>query len=220
MSPGQRRRTPTLTLVASSDSGSTADAACAGDKPNRNRDWSGLMARAQDGDRQAYRALLEDMTPFLRALAARCFKAPGDIEDAVQDVLLTVHAVRHAYDPRRPFGPWLVAIANRRIIDRLRRQIRARSREIELTAEHETFSAHQANLQPSFDETSDEAALHKAIEILPPDQRQAIRLLKLGEMSLKEAALASGRSVSALKVATHRAIKSLRKMLRQPSETP
>jgi RNA polymerase sigma-70 factor, ECF subfamily len=90
-----------------------------------------------------------------------------------------------------------------------------------LTAEHETFSAHQTNLQSNLAETSaDEAVLHAAIEHLPPDQRQAIRLLKLKEMSLNEAALASGKSVSALKVATHRAIKSLRKLLRQPSQTP
>jgi RNA polymerase sigma-70 factor (ECF subfamily) len=39
-------------------------------------------------------------------------------------------------------------------------------------------------------------------------------------MSLKEAAAASGRSISALKVATHRAIKSLRKRLRQSDEMP
>lgn len=64
------------------------------------------MARAQDGDRQAYRILLEDATPFLRALAGRCFKETADVEDVVQDVLLTVHAVRQTYDPRRPFGPW------------------------------------------------------------------------------------------------------------------
>jgi RNA polymerase sigma-70 factor (ECF subfamily) len=186
---------------------------------NRSRDWSGLMARAQDGDRHAYRTLLEDMTPYLRALAARCFKEPSDTEDTVQDVLLTVHAVRHTYDPGRPFGPWIVAIANRRIIDRLRRQMRARSREIELSAEHETFSPDAANFQ--FEDTSaDSAALHAAITALPRDQREAISLLKLKEMSLKEAALASGRSVSALKVATHRAIKSLRKRLRQSSETP
>jgi RNA polymerase sigma-70 factor, ECF subfamily len=221
MSPGRRSRTPPLKLVASSgpaspQPGRAGDARAAGE-----RDWSQLMARAQDGDRGAYRALLEDITPYLRALATRCFRDGGDIEDAVQDVLLTVHAVRHAYDPGRPFGPWLVAIANRRIIDRLRRQMRARSREIELTAEHETFSPHQANLQSDFGGTSaDEAVLHAAIEQLPPDQRQAIRLLKLKEMSLKEAALASGKSVSALKVATHRAIKSLRKLLRQPGETP
>jgi RNA polymerase sigma-70 factor, ECF subfamily len=219
MSPGRRRRTPPLTLVTSSAAsgalpGRGGDAAVA-------RDWSQLMARTQDGDRDAYRVLLEDITPYLRALASRCFREGADIEDAVQDVLLTIHAVRHAYDPGRPFGPWLVAIANRRIIDRLRRQMRARSREIELTAAHETFSAHPANLQSNFGDTSaDEAVLHAAIEHLPPDQRQAIRLLKLKEMSLSEASAASGKSVSALKVATHRAIKSLRKLLRQPSDTP
>ena len=130
MSPGLRRRRSPVTLVASS-----AGPAPVGDERNtsRPRDWSGLMARAQNGDRLAYRTLLEEMTPYLRMLAARCFREPSDAEDAVQDVLLTIHAVRHTYDPGRPFGPWLVAIAHRRIIDRLRRQIRVRSREIELS---------------------------------------------------------------------------------------
>jgi len=222
MSSAGRRREPPFKLVASSGSAGAAGVGRAGDERNapRRRDWSSLMARAQDGDRHAYRVLLEDMTPYLRALAARCFKDPGDIEEAVQDVLLTVHAIRRTYDPGRPFGPWLVAIANRRIIDRLRRQMRARSREIEFLPEHETFLPDQANLPSSFDDTADERALHAAIDNLPPDQRQAISLLKLREMSLKEAAVASGRSVAALKVATHRAIKSLRKMLQPPSETP
>jgi RNA polymerase sigma-70 factor (ECF subfamily) len=42
-------------------------------------------------------------------------------------------------------------------------------------------------------------------------------MLKLNEMSLKEAAAASGRSIPALKVASHRAINSLRRMLKQHS---
>jgi RNA polymerase sigma-70 factor (ECF subfamily) len=163
--------------------------------------------------------LLQDITPYLRALASRYFKEKSDVEDAVQDALLTVHAIRHTYDPGRPFGPWLVAIANRRIIDRLRRQTRTRLREVELSPEHETFLPEAANFH-SEEATADEAALHAAITVLPRDQREAISLLKLKEMSLKEAALASGRSVSALKVATHRAIKSLRKRLRQSEETP
>jgi RNA polymerase sigma-70 factor (ECF subfamily) len=179
------------------------------------RDWSRLMAHAQDGDRQAYRTLLEDVTPYLRSIAGRCLKQAGDIEDAVQDILLTLHMVRHAYDPGRPFGPWLLAIANRRIIDRLRRETRKKAREIELGPEHETFDEPAANLNEAI---SDAASLHEAIEQLPPDQRQAIRMLKLSEMSLKEAAEASGRSVAALKVATHRAVKSLRKLLTRKSE--
>jgi RNA polymerase sigma-70 factor (ECF subfamily) len=55
--------------------------------------------------------------------------------------------------------------------------------------------------------------LEVAIEKLPPMQKQAIRLLKIKEMSLKEAATATGMSIASLKVATHRALKNLRNML-------
>jgi RNA polymerase sigma-70 factor, ECF subfamily len=139
------------------------------------------------------------------------------LKTVVQDILLTVHLLLHAYDPARPFGPWLLAIANRRIIDRLRRETRRRAREVELSIEHETFADPETNLHK---ETLDEAALGQAIEQLPPDQRQTITMLKLKEMSLKEAAAASGRSIPALKVATHRAIKSLRRLLKSQGDLP
>jgi RNA polymerase sigma-70 factor (ECF subfamily) len=168
------------------------------------------MARAQGGDRDAYRRLLEDVAPYLRSIAARHLRNSWDIEDVVQEVLLTVHAVRHTYDPARPFGPWLVAIANRRAVDALRRQGRSRAREVVLETEHETFAVPQANLAEA---ASDGRVLRDAVAQLPPGQRDAIRMLKLKEMSLKEAAAVSGMTVAALKVATHRALKSLRKVL-------
>ena len=65
-----------------------------------------------------------------------------------------------------------------------------------------------------FGDKSADLALVGAIDKLPPDQRAAIKMLKLEEMSLKEASRATGRSVAALKVATHRAIKNLRKLLK------
>ena len=52
------------------------------------------------------------------------------------------------------------------------------------------------------------------METLPEGQRTAIELTKLKELSLKEAAGKSGMSVAALKVASHRAIKALRGMLK------
>jgi len=210
MAVGRHNPNVSLALVSESIAGG----------PRRSgdaEDWSTLMARAQDGDRQAYRALLEGITPYIKLLAGRCFREPTDIDDAVQDVLLTIHVVRHAYDPARPFGPWLAAIANRRIIDRLRRETRRKAREVTLSAEHETFVDATTNHNPG---TFDEAMLAQAIDRLSPEQRQTISMLKLKEMSLKEAAAASGRSVVALKVATHRALKSLRRMLKQQSERP
>ena len=173
------------------------------------------MARAQDGDAAAYRWVLEEMTPYLRSTAELRHRDASDIEDAVQDVLLTVHSIRHTYDPKRPFGPWLGAIANRRLVDRLRRQGRTRARETPFTAAHETFAEPQANLE----EISNRHRLLGAVDRLPPIQRQAIRMLKLREMSLKEAATASGTSIASLKVATHRALISLRKMLTNRSDT-
>jgi RNA polymerase sigma factor (sigma-70 family) len=222
MPTGRYGRNRGLRLVVS-PTPAAGQLSAAGDAqlPNGTLDWSRLMTRAQDGDRQAYRLLLEDVTPYLRALAVRCFKEPSDIEDVVQDILLTLHVVRRTYDPGRPFGPWLVAIANRRIIDRLRRETRAKFRQIALTSEHEACSPTSADLRQDFDDEPAHAAeLQAAIENLPPDQRQAIKLLKLKEMSLKQASSATGRSVAALKVATHRAIKRLRKMLQQPGDVP
>lgn len=173
------------------------------------------MAHAQGGNAEAYHRLLEEITPYLRALAVRWCRDPSEAEDAVQDVLLTVHAIRHTYDPTRPFGPWLVAITNRRMVDRLRRSGRRRARETPLTPEHETFAAAPAN---HLEAASERRALALAIERLPLGQRQAIQSLKLKEMSLKEAAAATGMSITALKVATHRGLKALRKMLTGQSD--
>jgi len=178
-----------------------------------DRDRAMLMARAQAGEREAYRRLLQDITPFIRALAARRLRRASDVEDAVQDVLLTIHAIRHTYDPSRPFAPWLAAIAKRRIIDHVRRQMRANSQQPPLDSARETFSQPSANLD---DIRVDTVGLRKAIEDLPSRQRQAIKLVKLGEMSLKEAATASGMSIAGLKVATHRALKTLRRVLADP----
>lgn len=182
----------------------------AASQPLRELDWSICMARAQQGDREAYRRLLEEIAPYLRSLAARRMQNRNDVEDAVQDALLSVHAVRHTYDPARPFGPWLTAIANRRIVDWLRRRGRAESREMPLDADHETFAVPETNYHEA---ASEGRALREAVESLPAGQREAITLLKLKELSLKEAAAASGMSVGSLKVATHRALKRLRKLL-------
>jgi RNA polymerase sigma-70 factor, ECF subfamily len=198
---GSRKPREGLTLV--SDTGASVPVV-------RELDWSILMAHAQNGEREAYRRLLGEITPYLRSLAAKCHRDENDIEDTVQDVLLTVHAIRHTYDPARPFGPWLVAIAQRRIADRLRRQGRWRSRETALAPEHDALAAPEA----THGETLSAArSVRDAVERLPAGQRKAITLTKLQEMSLKQAATASGMSIGALKVATHRALKSLRKTL-------
>jgi RNA polymerase sigma-70 factor (ECF subfamily) len=74
-----------------------------------------------------------------------------------------------------------------------------------------TFSEPATNLDQ--EGPGDIEALRQAVGALPDGQRQAIELLKLQELSLKEAAAVSGSTVGALKVATHRAMAALRKAL-------
>src|SRR5690348_510339 len=63
-------------------------------KPEPLQDWSALMAAAQDGDATAYGELLRAITPYLRAVARRSGLEGDEIEDGVQDILLTVHSIR------------------------------------------------------------------------------------------------------------------------------
>jgi RNA polymerase sigma factor (sigma-70 family) len=173
--------------------------------------WRGLMKAAQDGNRSAYDRLLREVVPFVRAVAMRRHGAVDWAEDAVQDVLFTVHRVRHTYDPGRPFKPWLAAITLRRCIDVLRRRGRTAANEISNDIAYETFADPGANRAMEVYAATD--GLGEAIAGLPAQQREAVELLKLQEMSLAEASEASGRSVGALKVNVHRAIKSLRMRL-------
>ncbi len=217
MSSKTRRPGPTLSLVADARDPAAPDhrPTAPDTRADGRLDWSISMARAQAGDRDAYRRLLEAITPYLRALAARHIGNRSDVEDAVQDILLTIHTVRHTYDPARPFGPWLATIAHRRIIDVLRRQGRSSAHEIPIGPEHETLSISEANLQ---EEAVNARMLRDAVERLPVGQRDAIRMLKLEELSLLEASAANGMSVASLKVATHRALKKLREMIKKPGD--
>ena len=62
----------------------------------QDREWSRLMAAAQDGDRACYERLLREILPLLRSIAGRWHR-PDRAEDVVQDILLTIHRVRHRY---------------------------------------------------------------------------------------------------------------------------
>jgi RNA polymerase sigma-70 factor (ECF subfamily) len=178
------------------------------DGRRQDRVWSGWMAQAQDGDTAAYARLLREILPFLRVLARRRCRDPDRCEDIVQDVLLTVHRVRHTYDPGRPFTPWLAAICDRRSIDALRKRVRLATHETDDPRAYETFADPGAN--KDLDAGDAAQALAALVAALPPAQREALELVKVKEMSLLEASQVSGQSVGALKVSVHRAIKALR----------
>jgi len=166
------------------------------------------MAAAQAGDAAAYEALLRAILPLLRRIARRRIAIPAEAEDAVQDALLTIHQLRHTYDPTRPIRPWLAAIAERRAVDRLRRHGRRAGREAPIGEVGETLAASAAN---TGEDRVAAAELRAAVADLPEAQRTALALAKLEDLPLAEASARSGMSVGALKVATHRAVRTLRR---------
>jgi RNA polymerase sigma-70 factor (ECF subfamily) len=180
--------------------------------PDRDRDqeWSALMRAGQDGDQAAYARLLRAILPHVRGLVRRRVygAAEAEIEDVVQEVLLSLHLVRHTYDPARPFRPWLAGIVRHRLLDSARRRYRRARHEIAVETLPETSAVAAAN--SGQDESDEIAALRQAMAALSPGQRQAFELLKLRGLSLKQASVETGMSVAALKVAAHRAYKSLR----------
>lgn len=173
-------------------------------------EWEAWMAAAQAGDARAYDRLLRAALPLLRAIARRRIQNAAEAEDAVQDALLTIHTLRHTYEPERPIRPWLVAICERRAIDRLRRHGRRGGRETPIDDFRETLASSGANQGEA---RVASAELRAAVAELSEAQRTALGLAKLEDLPLAEASARSGMSVGALKVATHRAMKALRKRL-------
>jgi RNA polymerase sigma-70 factor (ECF subfamily) len=173
----------------------------------RDARWCALMASAQSGNGPDYETLLREVTPRIRALCRARIRDAAEVEDAVQDTLLTLHSLRHTYDPTRPFGPWLATIAARRAVDRLRRRGRTAGRESPI----DDLPEDAASVAPQAEARLEARNLRDAVADLPESQRTALRLAKLEDLSLAEASARSGLSVGALKVATHRALHSLRR---------
>ncbi len=169
--------------------------------------WVDLLAAAQRGDADAYRVFLNAIIPFVRTIARRRCWSEDMAEDVLQDVLLTVHRVRHTYQPGRPVEPWLAAIVVRRSIDALRRHGRVARQEVSNPLAYETYADPQANKEDAADAAR---SLARITETLSPGQKEAIELVKMKQLSLAEASTVSGQSVASLKVNIHRAMKRLR----------
>ena len=159
-----------------------------------------LAVAALDGDRVAYRQLLEVLAPYLKRYFARRL-APslaGSVDDLVQETLFAIHKKRMTYDPKRPFTAWMHAVAQHKLIDHLRLHGRAKLVPIEgfdgVAPDRDAIAAHD---------------LDKVLAMLPERTSNLIRSVKVEGASVAEAATAHGMSENAAKVAIHRGLKSL-----------
>ncbi|USI73498.1 sigma-70 family RNA polymerase sigma factor [Sphingomonas morindae] len=159
------------------------------------------MTGGLDGDAAAHAALLRALVPLLRAFYRRRLRgAEDDIEDLVQETLISVHTRRESYDRDRPFTAWLYAIARYRMIDHLRRQkVSVPIEDVEAILVTEGFAeALGARLD-----------VDSLLSTLPAKQAKAIRATHIDGLSVAETAARDQIGGSDVKVSVHRGLKAL-----------
>lgn len=172
--------------------------------PGKSAQRAAWMARAQQGDGEAYRTLLDDIGPLVAHVLGRRLADPADAEDAYQETFFALHRARHTYEPSRPLEPWLLAIAKNVAADFGRRNRRRALREVLMEVLPEQV------VQPTRDMRT---RFQSALAGLPTTQRDALVMLKLDGLSVAQAAAKVGTSPGALKVRAHRAHSTIRAML-------
>jgi RNA polymerase sigma-70 factor (ECF subfamily) len=171
-----------------------------------------LMARVQSGDETALALLEHRHHALLRTIISRMIHNDADVDDLVQECMLEVWQRSANYSPEKGHAlGWLVTLARRRTIDRLRRKI-AYSRAQDRFRE---ASATQADtLDTGADEEaaqSDRAkAVAELITHLPQAQQDVIRLTFYRGLSQREIAATTGIPLGTIKTRIELAIRKLR----------
>jgi RNA polymerase sigma-70 factor, ECF subfamily len=167
--------------------------------------WAQMMRSALGGDEAVYRRLLEEIGRSVRAMARGAFSrarvGDADVEDVVQETLLAIHLKRQTWDGGMRLAPWVGAIARHKIIDAMRRR---GARRIEPIEDFEGVLA-----APEGEDPHARSDAERLMQKLAPRQRDIVRSISLDGESISATAMRLSMTEGAVRVALHRALKSL-----------
>jgi RNA polymerase sigma-70 factor, ECF subfamily len=172
-----------------------------------------LFCAGQAGNAKSYASFLEKTTPILRGMVFK--KLPnGDVEDIVQEILISIHKARHTFDGERPIMPWLFSIAKFRITDALR-QIYASPQHqqafVEIDEAIDLLEAQDhANHVYTTTQMQNEIELDAFLAGMSEREQAILSMLYIEEYTAKETGVRLNMKESAVKVAAHRAIKKMK----------
>lgn len=176
-----------------------------------------LMRLVAGGDTTAFEQLVERHQALVAGTVARMLGSNSDVEDIAQQVFIRVWKSAGRYVVRAKFTTWLLKITRNLVFNEMRRakrhahlpvQIEPQADEIPL--KDEATAAPDATLL----HTELQAAIEKAITLLPETQRMALVLRRYEELSYEEIANVLDLSVPAVKSLLFRARTELRERLR------
>jgi RNA polymerase sigma-70 factor (ECF subfamily) len=170
--------------------------------------FAALMKQALAGDQRAYGDLLQETSRLLRPFLAKRLNFTNEVDDLLQEILISIHKARHTYDGNRPYKPWVFAIARFRMQDHFRAH----------SADQLHHAADLDDMQDFLHENVTETAfsyesISGEVEKLPEKQAIILRMMHQEGYTAKEVAEKIGMNESAVKVAAHRAYKILREKL-------
>ncbi|MCU0646430.1 MAG: RNA polymerase sigma factor [Gemmatimonadaceae bacterium] len=163
----------------------------------------GLIARAVDGDRQAFAELVERLHPRALRFAHRMLGDSPDADDAVQDTFIRVWKALPRFRVGSPFDPWFFKILG----NRCRTALEKRRRDMTETLEPELAAEAAAPDPYQLDD------VHRVLARLPAEQREAFLLYHVEGLSYEEIAQVTGAGLSALRMRVKRAMDTLRARL-------
>lgn len=176
--------------------------------------WAVMMHAAIAGDELAYRRLLGEIGASVRAMARGAFSrarvGDADVEDVVQETLLAIHLKRDTWDGGLRLAPWVGAIARHKIVDAMRRRGARRFQPIE---DFETVLA-----APEGEDPHARSDAERLIAQLAPRQRDIVRSISLEGQSIAATATRLSMTEGAVRVALHRALKTMAAAFRSASE--
>lgn len=166
------------------------------------------LARAVlDGDRDAFRPLVEREALTVYRVCLRILDRPADAEDVAQESLVIAYRSIHTYRGEGPLGAWLVRIATRQAYRRL-----AQRREAIDLATVPDPPATDTHTQPLGAALAAERAreLRRGVAALPDPYRETVALRFFGDLTLDEIARATGRPLNTVKTHLRRGLERLR----------
>jgi RNA polymerase sigma-70 factor (ECF subfamily) len=174
-----------------------------------------VLARARQGDGDAFRSLVELHSRQAFALAYRLTRDERDADDVVQEGFIRAYRQIGRFEARSNFGTWLHRIIVNCAMDLLR--ARHARREDRAAEPVEALPDVLASGEPSPERLARSAEIRRRVEssmsALTPDERVAFTLRHYEGRSIDEIGRTLGVQKSAAKHAVFRAVRKLREAL-------
>lgn len=158
------------------------------------------------GDADAVRAVYRAYGRLVFTVALRSLGSRDLAEEATQQTFVKAWRAAASYDPGRDLGPWLATIAKRVAIDIYRRESRRVTTALD---DVPTSDPTLVELPPDIDTSYDAWAVRAAIDELPDQERDVVRLMHLEQLTQPEVAERLGLPVGTVKSRSHRAHRRL-----------